>query len=295
MSFDSVSWHRLNSPKSAVVERSARRRWNHARGVRRLLAAVILALASVAPVFAQFELVIQGDEWAKAPGFSALSDYLSQALGQPVRVRIRQNPLEHWRHLIAGERPAMVLEDPHFADYRVTRAGYRIVAAVEGRQVFSLAAGGFLLLDPLELAGRPVAALSPPSLSTLQLLAFFSDAVHIPRIMEAPSYRAAAARVFQNEAVAAVLPADDLGVYPELKEMLLMEELPGKAVSVSPDLAEGIVDRITTALVDASRQAAGRRALAELEIPGFVRGHRETYDGISRLLKGTWGYRQIPP
>ncbi len=262
--------------------------------MRRLLAAVLLAL-SAASAAAEFELVVQSDGSIKASKLSALSDYLSQALGHPVRVNIRRNPLEHWRHLTTGERPAMVLEDPHFADYRVTRAGYRIIAAVEERQVFSLAGGGFLLLDPSDLAGRPVAALSPPSLSTLQLLAFYSDAVRIPRIIEAPSHRAAATRVLRNEAVAAVIPADELGVYPELKEMLLMEELPGKAVSVSPDLAEVVVDRITSALVDASRGAVGRRALTELEISGFVRGHQEAYSGLSRLLKGTWGYRQIPP
>jgi ABC-type phosphate/phosphonate transport system substrate-binding protein len=260
-----------------------------------MLAAALLALTAAASASAEFELVVQGDGSTKAGKWSALSDYLSQALGQPVRVNMRRNPLEHWRHLTSAERPAMVLEDPHFADYRVTRAGYRIIAAVEERQVFALAGGGFLLLDPLDLAGRPVAALSPPSLSTLQLLAFYSDAVRIPRIIEAPSHRAAAARVLRNEAVAAVIPADDLGIYPELKEMLLMEELPGKAVSVSPDLAEVVVDRMTSALIDASRGALGRRALTELEISGFVRGHQEAYSGFSRLLKGTWGYRQVPP
>ena len=275
--------------------RSGRRLQNHGRCAWRVLATVILVFAAVASASAELELVVQGHAWAKARDFPALSDYLSRALGQPVRVSIRGNPLEHWRRLSAGERPAVVLEDPHFADYRATRAGYRIIAAVEGRQVFALAAGGFLLLDPMELAGRPVAALSPPSLSTLQLLAFFPDAVHIPRIVEAPSYPAAAGIVFRNEAIAAVLPADDLGDYPGLKEMLLMEELPAKAVSISPHLAEVTAERLSSALVGASRGAGGRRALAELEIPGFVRGHREAYEGFSRLLRCTWGYREVPP
>ncbi len=261
----------------------------------RLATAVVAVMALTTSASAGLELVVQGDMWARARALPAVSTYLSKALGQPVTVAIRRNPLEHWRRLSAGERPAMVLEDPHFADYRVTRSGYRIVAAVEGSQVFSLAAAGILLLDPLELAGRPVAALSPPSLSTLQLLAFFSDSVHIPRILEAPSYPAAAVRVFRNEAVAAVLPADELRVYPELKEMLLMEELPAKAVSVSPDLTEVTADRIASALLAASSDTDGRLALEELGIPSFVRGHREAYDGLSRLLKGTWGYRPLPP
>jgi len=239
--------------------------------------------------------VVQGERFSDARNLSAVPGFLSEALGQPVRLELRQNPLEHWRHLAAGERPAMVLEDPHFADYRVTRSGYRIVAAVEGRQVFTLAAGGFFLLDPMDLAGQPVAALSPPSLSTLQLLAFFPDAVHMPRIIESPSYRVAAARVYANEAVVAVLPADNLGIYSGLKGMLLMEELPGKAFCVSPDVAEAVADRITAALLGAAGRPDGRRALTQLEIAGFVRGHREAYDGLSRLLKGSWGFRQIRP
>jgi hypothetical protein len=285
----------MNAPPGLTEFRRGCRLRSHCGGARRAFAAALLAFAAVASASTELELVVQGHEWVKARDFSALSDYLSQALGQPVRVSIRRNPLQHWRRLTAGERPAMVLEDPHFADYRVTRAGYRIIAAVEGRQVFALASGGFLLLDPMELAGRPVAALSPPSLSTLQLLAFFSGSVHIPRIVEVPSYPAAAERVIRNEAVAAVLPANNLGVYPRLEEMLLMEELPGKAVSVSPQLAEAIADRIGSALTGATRVESGRRALEELEIPAFVRGHREAYEGFSRLLRGSWGYREMPP
>ncbi|MDH3414503.1 MAG: phosphate/phosphite/phosphonate ABC transporter substrate-binding protein [Gammaproteobacteria bacterium] len=266
-----------------------------ALGFRGLLAALLLAVSTVASVSAELTLVVQGERFSDARNLSAVPGFLSEALGQPVRLELRQNPLEHWRHLAAGERPAMVLEDPHFADYRVTRSGYRIVAAVEGRQVFTLAAGGFFLLDPMDLAGQPVAALSPPSLSTLQLLAFFPDAVHMPRIIESPSYRVAAARVYANEAVVAVLPADNLGIYSGLKGMLLMEELPGKAFCVSPDVAEAVADRITAALLGAAGRPDGRRALTQLEIAGFVRGHREAYDGLSRLLKGSWGFRQIRP
>lgn len=282
-------------PPGAAMKPADLRLRSYRTRARRALAVVLLAFAATSPASADLDLVVQGQQWAEKLKLAALSGYLSLAVGQPVHVNVQANPLQHWRRLVAGEQPAVVLEDPHFADYRVTRAGYRIIAAVEGRQSFVLASAGLLLLDPMELAGRPVAALPPPSLSTLQLLAFFPDAVHIPRIMEAPSYPAAARRVVRNEAVAVVLPADGLGAYPELEEMLLMEELPGKAVGVSPQLADDIADRIGSALIGASRVESGRRALEELEISAFVRGHREAYEGFSRLLRGTWGYREIPP
>lgn len=290
-----MSPNRLSTKFRAAVDNRCSCLAHGARARWAVLAAVLLAISTTVSTAAELTLVIQSERSYDERNLWAVSAYLSETLGQPVGVEIRPNPLEHWRNLAAGERPAMVLEDPHFADYRVTRAGYRIIAAAEGRQLFSIAAVGFLLLDPMDLAGRPVAALSPPSLSTLQLMAFFSDAVHMPRIIEAPSYRAAAARVYENEAVAAVIPADDLRVYPDLKEMLLLEELPGKAFSVAPDVAESVADRIVSALVGASGRAEGRRALAQLEIAGFVRGHPEAYEGFSRLLEGSWGFRQIRP
>ncbi len=288
MSLDMMQPEEQNLPTRGRIQRLLSR-------FRRVLMTAILLFAAATTTAAELELVVQSERWTKARDLSAVSSYLSQVLGETVRISIRPNPLEHWRRLAAGERPAMVLEDPHFADYRVTRSGYRIVAAVEGRQVFSLAAGSFLLLDPMDLAGRPVAALPPPSLSTLQLLAFYSDVVHMPRIIEAPSYRAAAARVQANDAVAAVIPLEDLAAYPGMNGAVVMEELPGKAFSIAPEVAEAVADRLTSALVDAAALAEGRRALTQLEVRGFVRAHREAYDGISRLLKGSWGFRQIPP
>lgn len=287
--------HLLNGLVRPPVNKRMRIFRHRAQGFLSHLAAIFFALSTAAPVSAELTLVVQSERLNGTRNLSAVSAFLSEALGQPVRLSLRQNPLEHWRLLAAGERPEMVLEDPHFADYRITRSGYRIVAAAEKRQVFTLAAGGFLLLDPMDLAGQPVAALSPPSLSTLQLLAFFPDSVHMPRIIESPSYRVAAARVYSNVAVAAVLPADDLAIYAGLKGMLLMEELPGRAFSVSPDVPEVIADRITSALLDAAGRPAGQRALTQLEISGFIRGHQEAYDGLSRLLKGSWGFRKIRP
>ena len=259
------------------------------------LAASFLSLLLVGPTRADLTMVVQIEQGERAGSLIAVSDYLSEALGETVRIERRQNPLEHWRLLSSGERPAIVLEDPHFADYRVTRSGYRIVAAVEGRQLFAIAAAGVLLLEPMDLAGRPVAALAPPSLSTLQLLAFFPDAVHTPRIIESPSYQVAATRASGDLAVAAVLPVDALRSYPGLKGMLTMEELPAKAVSVAPELAETMIERIASALLAANFSAGGRRALVQLRVSGFIRGHPEAYEGYARLLKGTWGFRPIRP
>lgn len=240
-------------------------------------------------------LVVQTQAPHASIEHSPVAAYLSAALGEPVRIESRGNVLAHWRRLASGERPSMVFEDPHFADYRVTRAGYRIVAAESESQAFSLAAGGFLVLDPSDLAGRPVAALPPPALSTLQLLAFFPGAVRIPRIIESASFAAAAGRVMNNEAVAAVLPADELPAYPDLKGMLHMEELPGKAFLLAPELPDAVAERIVSALVLAREHEQGRLALASLGVPAFARAHREAYGGYARLLKGSWGFREIRP
>jgi hypothetical protein len=270
-----------------------------APGRRRVfLAFVALALGAVAASghAANFSLVVQTTRASTQASFAPLAAYLSRAVGEPIRIEVRRNPLAHWRALAAGERPTLVLEDPHFADYRISRAGYRIAASLKGTQSFRIAVGGFLLLDPVDLAGRPVATLSPPALSTMQFLRFYADPVRIPRLVEAATYRDAAAQVFDARAVAAVLPASSLPDYPELSDAVALEELPEQALLVSPDVDETLFEGIVSALLSADAGSEdGRRVLEAMGVAGFSRSHAEAYEGISRLLKGTWGYREAAP
>lgn len=269
----------------------------HTRRAARGCALVALALLLMVPAVRadELRLVVQSERGGAAATFSGFGELLSQLLGQTVRVELRANPLAHWRALVAGERPALVLEDPHFADYRVTRAGYRMVAALDRTQLFSIAVGGFLLLDPIELAGRPVAASPPPSLSTMQFLRFFSDPVRTPRLLESKSFEDAAEQVFEARAVAAVLPVEILHDFQGLRGIVTMEELPGKALLVSPDLEESVDQKLGTALLEAASRPAGRRLLDSLGARGFTRAHAEAYTGFAVMLRGSWGYRDLAP
>ncbi|MDX1514049.1 MAG: hypothetical protein R3174_09935 [Gammaproteobacteria bacterium] len=244
---------------------------------------------------AEILLVVQTERRDAGSSFAPLGDYLTRVVSEKVRVEVRHNPLVHWRALISGERPALVLEDPHFADYRISRSGYRIAAAIDGVQSFIVAVGGLLLLDPGELAGQPVAALSPPSLSTMQFLSFFSDPVRTPRLIEAATYRDAAAQVIGARALAAVLPSTRLREFSELTGALALEDLPAQALLVSPDLDEGLYTDIGAALLNAAGDEQGRWMLEAIGVRGFIRSHPEAYEGLSRLLKGTWGYRNAAP
>lgn len=268
-------------------------------GLRTRWIRALVVLAAVAGGFsshaAELLLVVQSERAVTQASYAPMAAYLSRAVGETMRVEVRRNPLAHWRALVAGERPALVLEDPHFADYRISRAGYRIAAAVNGTQSFRIAVGGLLLLDPVELAGRTVAALPPPSLSTMQFLHLYPDPVRTPRLVEAGSYRDAAAQVLDARAVAAVLPATSLSEHPDLTGAVALEELPEQALLVSPDLDESVFEAIGAALLAAGAEPDGRQGLAAMGAAGFSRSHSEAYEGLSRLLKGTWGYREAAP
>lgn len=261
----------------------------------RSVALLIAIGAATSGQAAELTLVVQTERADGPASFAPLGAYLSRAMGTNIRVDVRRNPLAHWRALAAGERPALVLEDPHFADYRISRAGYRLAAAITGTQSFQIAVGGFLLLDPMDLAGRPVATLSPPSLAAMQFLHFYSDPVRVPRLVEAGSYEEAAMLVLDGGAVAAVLPAMSLSDHPDLSGALALEELPEKALLVSPDLDEMTAERVGAALLAAATEAEGRRVLAAMGVSSFSRTHAEAYEGFARLLKGTWGYREAVP
>ena len=129
----------------------------------------------------------------------------------------------------------------------------------------------------------------------MQFLHFYPDPVKTPRLVEAGSYREAAMLVFDGTAVAAVLPATALSANPDLIGAVALEELPGKALLVSPDLDEMTFERIAAALIATAADSEGREVLSAMGVSGFSRSHAEAYEGFARLLQGIWGYREAAP
>lgn len=240
-----------------------------------------------------FELVVQsqahGDDTHAA--FEALVEYLSDASGYELALRVPDNALAHWQAMSRGEGYHLVLDEGHFTDYRVRHLDYEVLAKVAGSVGFSVVTGpATVFVEPDELYGEPVASPPPPSLAALRLAALFPDPIRAPLLVEVDTYEEGIRRVVNAELAAAVIPSELLRKHPQLNVVLSTEQGPGLALSASPDVPASAREVIRRAFLASADIDAGRRALARAGLAGFEPASADLYDGDARLLRGTWGY-----
>ena len=241
----------------------------------------------------QFNLVVQsqthGDGTRAA--FTALVEYLSEASGYRLKLRVPDNALAHWQAMGGAQDYHLVLDEGHFTDYRVRRLDYEVLAKVAGTSGLSVVTGpATVFVEPDELYGEPVASPPPPSLAALRLTELFPDPIRAPVLVEVGSYEEGIRRVINAEVAAAVIPSGMLRQHPQLNVVLSTEQGPGMALSASPSVPVEAREVIKRAFLSAADIDAGRRALARAGLAGFEPASALLYEGDARLLRGTWGY-----
>lgn len=223
--------------------------------------------------------------------YRPLTDYLEAATGHRIDLSVAQHALAHWRLVRDPREVQLVIDEPHFADYRVKRAGFRILARVSGLGGYSVVTRtGVLLIEPGELSAKPVATLPAPALGAIRLLGLVPGPVRAPVLVEADSHAQAVRRLAEGVAVAAVLPSAMALTRPDLSVVVATEDGPGMAFSAAPSLDAATRRKLARALLEATSSDVGRRALSVASLPGFEPASETLYDGYGRWLRGTWGY-----
>lgn len=241
----------------------------------------------------QFDLVVQsqihGDEAALA--FAPLAEYLSEASGHRLTLRVPDNALAHWQAMGRGDAYHLVLDEGHFTDYRVRHLDYEVLAKIAGVSGFSVVTGpATVFVEPDELHGEPVASPAPPSLAALRLAELFPDPIRAPVLVEVDSYAEGIRRVIKGDVAAAVIPSALVRRHPQLNVVMSTQQGPGMALSASPAVPAEVREDIRRAFLAAADIDAGRRALARAGLDGFEPASDALYEGYGRLLRGTWGY-----
>jgi len=258
-----------------------------------VLVALACLLGGAQARAARIDLVVHAGRPAAETraAFTPLARYVSAMTGEELRLVVPENVLAHWKASQAPRGPELVLDDGHFADYRVKRFGFAVLAKVAGLTGFSVVTGPeTVLIEPEELYGERVATLPPPSLSALRLAELFPDSVRAPVLVEVSSYAQGIRSVVAGRAAAAVIPSRLVRKHPQLNVVMSTERGPGMALSASPALERGSREALRRAFLTADASPAGRRALARAGLEGFEPATAALYDGHARLLRGTWGY-----
>ena len=265
-------------------------------GKKRAGPAVLALVLLGAPVAAagealRFEVSLPGSHTALEEAFRPLARYLAQRTRTPVDLHVSTGALATWENARAGAQPGIALDEAHVAGYRIERWGYRVAAKLPGTVRFSVVTGpGRLAIDAEALAGLGVAGLPAPRLGALRLLALYADPVRLPVLLAVESHTEAIRLVEGGRADAALVPDALLAERPDLNVVLTTAESPAPAMTLAPDVGAGAARRIRTALLGATRLAAGREALAAAGIRAFEPGDAAAYAAQIGLLHGTWGF-----
>lgn len=252
------------------------------------------ALALLAPTAALAELTLAvhpvlPTEKTQAE-FQPMARYLSAATGQPVKLVTTENFLSHWQMMKRGEYD-LILDGPHFTDYRIKEMGYEVLAKFPEVVSYTLVANEDLfVLEPRELIGHSIATTPSPALGALRLAELFPNPLRQPNIVEADDSQAAAERTLEGRADAAIVPTPLLNRYPALVPVVTTAQVPAPAVSASESVPAQVRQTIKQALLQAEQNEAGRKMLEAINIDRFEDTNAAEYDGYAKLLQGVWGY-----
>lgn len=258
----------------------------------------IFALASVLWLTA---LPAQAAEWSFAihpvlprertvEVYQPLLDYLKQATGHSFRLETSGNFLSYW-HLMKRGNFDLVLDGPHFTDYRAQKMGYMVLAKLPDVVSYTLVANENLMaLEPTDLIGKTIATTPSPALGALRLAELYPNPLRQPTIVETDDSVDAAEKVVAGKVAGAMIPAPLVGRFPSLTTVATTGQVPSPAISASTKVPTDVQQAIKKALLEAPNHPAGKKALEAMNTPTLEDSNNHAYAGMARLLEGVWGY-----
>lgn len=225
--------------------------------------------------------------------YQPIAALLSRVTGEKIVYRYPGSYLMY-QHAMREGKYDVVFDGPAFIDWRVKRLGHSVTARLDGDLTFVVLTrqDNVHVRSLASLAGRPVCSFPPPHLTALTLLAEY-QAVNIPRIRMNESFEETYKDVTTGQCEAGVLP---LGQYQKLdgqvralRPVFISQSLPNQAFTVSRRLQKH-AEAIAAALTDPAHAAILRPLLESFKAGAVVRASPEDYRGMSRMLKGDFGF-----
>lgn len=221
--------------------------------------------------------------------YTPLVQYLQKVSGKQIRIVTNKNLFAHW-NATQREEYDLILDGPHFTDYRLQKRQYQVLAKFPDVISYTLVTRSDLLIfEPEELIGKQIASPPSPALGALRLFEIFPNPLRQPTILPTDDAITAAEKVSRGEVDAAMIPTFLVARYSGINSVLTTEQVPAPAISASSKLAPETREKITRALLELPNSAAGKKILELIRTPGFVATSAEEYKGYSSLLAGMWG------
>jgi len=255
----------------------------------------ILFCVFCAPCIAdQLKLVVQPiypPEQTKE-AFAPLVRYLNEVSGHTITLVAPKNYHIYWADLRKSEDWDLIYDDAHITDYVINKYGYEPLSKTTDKASFALISGTGRNDETLkDFIAKRVVSMPAPSLGFSLLNQWYDSPLQQPVIIStASSWRDTVQIVFEQEAQAAMVPTWMADEYPNLLKIAVTDEMPGAAISASPNVSSQTRRDIQQALNALHDNKEYYEALVELHITQFETAKRSDYVGMQDLLKGYYGF-----
>lgn len=227
--------------------------------------------------------------------YQPLADYISAITGRKCTLLTHDSFFAYWLTIHQGKAYDLALDEAHFTDYRIQKLGFTVLVKVPGMVTYSLIMQRKkVVVDPAQLVGRRIATLGIPSVGAARLNAIFPNPSRQPITIEVDSLEQGMQMLLDGKVQAAILPTPFVNQQKaqgaDIGSVLLTEPIPNIALSAGPSLSADERELLRKALLDADKNAAGRKMLSALGMDKFDPATAAIYAGQSRILKEYWGY-----
>ena len=253
----------------------------------------VRAVAEDRPLVLLVQPILSTEQTLKA--FTPLCNFLGAAAGRHCRVRVLPNFLSYWDFMRRNDGIDLVIDAAHFTDYRVQKFGYDVLAKIPDTVSYSLVVReDKLIFDPIELTGKRIATLGPPSIGAARLAGMYPNPVRQPTIIEVDNAEEGMRRLLTGKVEAAILPTPlvsrQMSQGGGIAVVMTTEPIPHIALSASSKLDPRLRKQIRDALVSADDTAAGKAMLRDIGFPRFDPATAAIYAGQADILREYWGY-----
>ena len=221
--------------------------------------------------------------------FEPLADYLADEIGVPVILETAPDYAEFVRRTHEDRRYDYLLTAPHFYFVAQRKAGYRVVARVDGELLRSVIVvrRDSDISQPRDLCGRTVATPDPLALTTVMVRRRLIQAGCGPdreiALSATPSHNASLFAAYRGATDAAGLGTipfarADATVREGMRVVAETEGTPNMPFSVAPWISDDEATALADALVGLTTSGKGAELLQHLAWRGFAEAVPEDYD-----------------
>lgn len=236
--------------------------------------------------------------------YGPIAQKLSKVLGVEVTYQHPGNWMRYQREM-RNDKYDIIFDGPHFIAWRQEHLGHEVLMKLPGKLQFILVTdkNNKKIVEADDLIGKNICGISPPNLSTLSVLDYYSNPVRQPTIK---GIKGGMGKVYKSLTVknkkncdAAVLRTTfyvkklKAEQREHIKTLFTSKAMPNQAISVSRRISPELKLRIKKSLTIGSGVASTKLLLKRFagKAKSFVPVNDNEYAGYNTLLEGViWGW-----